>query len=155
AAIGAGHREVVTMHVDGVVGHGEICDTHPHAIALAHRQMIDAGEDTRVKGPEIEVEHLGDLGQKTAGIDAERSQHEHKVAIDAHERWIARMHDEHPHHAHGHLHHLVGVRVVHEGSALGEHELVNECPSRHNVRLGHAPDAIHAARHEHAVPVHG
>ena len=27
------------------------------------------------------------------------------------------VHDEHAHHAHRHLHHLVGVRVVHEGAA--------------------------------------
>ena len=33
------------------------------------------------------------------------------------ERPVARMDDEHAHHAHRHLHHLVGVRVVHESAA--------------------------------------
>jgi hypothetical protein len=41
-------------------------------------RLIDAGEDTRVEGPEIEAEHLDDLGQITARIDAERPEHETK-----------------------------------------------------------------------------
>ena len=65
------------------------------------------------------------------------------------------MHDEKAHHAHRHLHHLVGVRVVHEGAALLQHELVDEGLARLDMRLRQAADAIHAVRQQHAVPVDG
>ena len=67
---------------------------------------------------------------------------------------IARMHHDHAHHAHGHLHHLVGMGVVHEGAALLQLELVDEGLARRDVRLGEAANAVHAVRHEHAVPMH-
>ena len=76
-----------------------------------------------------------------------------KIAIDADELGIAGMHDEHAHHAHRHLHHLVGVRVIHEGPAFLKLEFVDESFSGLDVGLGQAADAIHAARHQHAVPV--
>ena len=56
-------------------------------------------------------------GSDGAGIDGVGAHHEDEVAIDAAEAFVARMHDEHAHHAHAHLHHLVGVRVVHERAA--------------------------------------
>ena len=37
AAVGAGHLEVVAVHVDRMVGHGEVADAHAHPVALAHR----------------------------------------------------------------------------------------------------------------------
>jgi hypothetical protein len=63
------------------------------------------------------------------------------------------MHDEHTHHAHRHLHHLVGVRVVHERAALPELKFVDEGLPRLDVRLRHAADPVHSVRQQHAVPV--
>ena len=65
------------------------------------------------------------------------------------------MHDERAHHPHRHLHHLVGMRVVHEGAAAIEHELVDEGLADGDVRLGQPADAVHAVRQQHAVPMHG
>ncbi len=65
-----------------------------------------------------------------------------------------RVHHEHPHHAHRHLHHFVGMGVVHEGAALLQLELVDEGLARLDMRLGQAADAVHAVRHDHAVPMH-
>ena len=48
AAVGAGHLEVVAVHVDRVVGHGQVAEPDPHLVALAHHQRIDAGEDPAI-----------------------------------------------------------------------------------------------------------
>jgi hypothetical protein len=65
------------------------------------------------------------------------------------------MHDDHAHHAHRHLNHLVGMRMVHERPALLHLELVDKGLAGRDVRLVQAADAVHAARNDHAVPVHG
>ena len=65
------------------------------------------------------------------------------------------MHDEQAHHAHRHLHHLVGMRVVHEGPAVLQLEFVDEGLARRDVRLVQSADAVHAVRHDHAVPMNG
>src|SRR5204863_11728 len=126
ATIGAGHRKAVAVQMDRVIGHGEIADAHAHAIAKPYRQRIDPGEYAAVERPHIKIGHLGDLGQIGAGIDQIGAHDEDEVAVDAVELGVARMHHEYSHHAHGHLHHLVGVRVVHEGAALFQLELVDE-----------------------------
>src|SRR5262249_29183734 len=126
SAIGAGHVNMVAVQVDRVVGHGEIAHAHAHAVAEAYRQRVDSREHAAVPGPHVEVRHFRHLRQVGAGIDEIRAHDEDEVAIDAAELPIARMHDEHAHHAHGHLHHLVGVWVVHECPAAREHEFVDE-----------------------------
>ena len=65
------------------------------------------------------------------------------------------MHDDRAHHAHRHLHHLVRVRVVHESPAFPDREFVDEGLARLDVRLRQSADAIHAVRHQHAVPMDG
>ena len=84
---------------------------------LPHDKRVDAGKDPAVPGPEIELEHGVDLRHIAAGLDVEGVQQEGEVAIDAPEGGVPGMHDEEPHHAHGHLHHFVGMRVVHERAA--------------------------------------
>ena len=66
------------------------------------------------------------FGSDAPGVDVVAAHDEDEVAVDAVQGWIARMHHDHAHHPHGHLHHLVGMGVVHEGAALLEHELVDE-----------------------------
>src|SRR3954464_11408089 len=116
--------------MDRMVGHAEIADAHAHLVAEPDRQWIDAGKYPRIPGPHVEVGHLVDLRQISAGIDAIGAHDEDEVAVHGPKVRIAWMHDDHAHHAHRHLHHLVGVRVVHEGPALPHLELVDEGFSR-------------------------
>ena len=118
-------------------------------------QRVDAGKDTAVPCPEIEIGHGGDLRQIAAGIDVIGAHEEDEIAIDAMQVRIARVHDDRAHHPHRHLHHFVGVRVVHEGAALRGSELVDESLARLDVRLGQPADAVHTVRQQHAVPMDG
>ena len=104
------------MHVDRVVGHRQVSATHPYPVALRHHQGVDVGEDPAIPRPEVEVRHLHDSWDEGARVDVVGGQEEGKVPVNRHERRIARVHDEEAHHAHRHLHHLVRVRVVHEGA---------------------------------------
>ncbi len=47
-----------------------------------------------------------------------------------------------------HLHHLVGMRVVHEAAAAVELELVDEGLAGRDMRLREAANAVHAVRQE-------
>ena len=60
-----------------------------------------------------------------------------------------------PIHAQGHLHHFVGVGVVHVGSILAQREFIRIRLTRLDVRLGQAADAVHAVGQKDAVPVNG
>ena len=68
---------------------------------------------------------------------------------------VLRVDDEKPHHPHRHLRHFVGMRVVHEGPALHEIELVDEGLAGRDAGWVRPVDAVHAARQDHAVPVDG
>ena len=128
AAIRAADRDVVAVQMDGMVGHREIAHSYAHAVSEPHRQRVNAGKYPRVKCPQVEVRHLGDLRQSRAGIKTVSAHDEDEVAIDAAEVRIARMHDEHAHHAHRHLHHLVGVRgalIDHLGAEIRSTSVAN------------------------------
>src|SRR5439155_7049268 len=56
-------------------------------------------------------------------------------------------------HPHADLHHLVEVRVVHEGAGLLERELVLESLPGRDRALVEARDAVHPVRQGDAVPV--
>lgn len=53
SAIGACHLEMITVHMDWMVGHREISEADAHAIALAHDERIDAREDAAIPAPQI------------------------------------------------------------------------------------------------------
>src|SRR5204863_6726680 len=154
STIRATDRKLMTVKVDRVVGHGEVCDAHARTIIQSYWQDIDAGEHAAVPRPHVEIGHLVDLRQIGAGVDEIAAHDEDEVAIDGAEGGIARVHDEHAHHTHRHLHHLVGMRVIHEGPASLQLELVDEGLAGLDVGLGQPADAIHAARHDQAVPGH-
>jgi hypothetical protein len=63
------------------------------------------------------------------------------------------MNDEEPLHAHRHLCHLVGVRVIHLRPMLNERKFVSIGLTRRNVLLRDATDAVHSVRQDEAVPV--
>src|SRR5262249_25811016 len=115
----------------------------------------NAREYPGIPGPHIEVGHLGNLRQIGAGIDQVGAHDEYEVTVDPVELWVQRVDDEHPHHPHCHLHHFIRVRVVHEGPAPPQLELVDEGLAWIDVPLRDAADAVHAVRHRHAVPMDG
>ena len=97
------------------------------------------GKHFAVHGQDVEIRHL--VGVRAGGARLDRPLAEH----DARSRGrpifgagVARVDDEHAHHAHAHLGHLVVVRVVHEGPVLPERELVFERLARLDVRLRQA-----------------
>ena len=153
AAIGAGDFEVVTVHVDRVVGHREVAHADADPVAHADDERIDARERAAVPGPEIEVQHGADLRREAAGIDVVGVDEEDEVAIDPVERGVVRMHHDEAHHAHRHLHHLIRVRVIHEGAGLLHLELVDEGLAGLDLRLIETTHPVHAVGQEDAVPV--
>ncbi|OMP13455.1 hypothetical protein COLO4_01653 [Corchorus olitorius] len=154
AAIGARHFERMAVQMHRVVRHGEVAHADAHAVAQTHGQRVDAGKDAAVPRPHVEVGHLGHARRVGAGVDVVRGEQEDEIAVDAMLRRVFRVHDDKAHHAHRHLHHLVGMRVVHEGAGLLHLELVDEGLAGWNVRLRQAAHAVHAGGQDHAVPVH-
>ena len=63
------------------------------------------------------------------------------------------MRDPEAHHAHRHLHHFIGVRVVHEGAGATRHEFVDVGLARLDLRLIEPADTVHAVRQALTVPV--
>ncbi len=141
--------------MDRVVGHGQVADPDPDPVMLPHYQRVDAGKGAAVPGPQVEVGHLIDPGRGGARFDVVGVQQEHEISVDPHQRRVFRMGNPETHHAHRHLHHFIGMRVVHEGAGAARHELIDEGFARRDSGLGQAGDAIHAIRQTLAVPVHG
>ena len=133
----------------------QVPDPDAHAIADRQTKRVDAGKHAAVAGPEVEVEHRVDPRRRAAGVHVVGVQQEHEVAVDATQVRIARMGDAESHHAHRHLDHLVGVRVVHERARAQRHELVDVGLAGLDLRLGQTADAVHAVREPLAVPVDG
>ncbi len=154
AAIGADHFEHMAVQVNGVVGHGEVAHADAHALAGARHQRGDAGKGAAVPGPEVEVEHGVDLGHARSGIDVVGVDEKGVVAIDRHLPRVFGMDDEQAHRAHGHLHHFVSVRVVHEGAAFAQLEFIDEGLAGRDLRLRQPAHAVHAVGQDEAVPVH-
>ena len=66
---------------------------------------------------------------------------------------LARMRNPQTHHAHGHLRHLIGMRVVHEGARATGREFVHIGLASRNLLLVEAADPIHAVGQALAMPV--
>jgi hypothetical protein len=154
AAVGAGDQELVAVQVDRVVGHRQVAHADAHLVQ-AHHQRVDAGEDAAVPAPQVEVEHGHDLRRVAAGIDVVGVEQEAEVAVDLVDQRVLALgvRDPEAHHAHRHLHHLVGMRVVHEGAGAARHELVDEGLARRDAGLVQAGHAVHAVGQALAVPV--
>ena len=159
ATIGTGDRKTVTMHMNRMISHAEIAKADTHPITQTYWQRVDAGESTTVPGPEIELGHGGGARGHAAGFDVIGIDQKDKItihlAIVCSACRLARMDDEQAHHAHGHLRHLIGMRVIHEGAGAIQHELVDKGLADRNLRLGEATDAIHAVRQHQPMPVNG
>ncbi len=154
-AVGAGHLEFMAVQMDRVVGHGQVADTQAHPLALTRHQRIDAGKHAAIEGPQVEVEHLHDLRRVGAGLDVVGVEQEAVVAVHLTDQRMV-LHgvgDPEPHHAHGHLHHLIGMRVVHEGAGPARDELVDVRLAHRDRRLGQARNAVHAVGQALAMPM--
>ncbi len=83
---------------------------------------------TAVPSPQIEIRHLRDLGCGGTGLDVVRTEQEAEVSLHLVDQRVLglRVCDPEAHHAHSHLHHLIAVRVVHEGAGAACHELVDK-----------------------------
>ena len=154
-AIGAGHLELVAMHMNRVVGHGQVAHAQAHPVVVPHHQRVNPREDPAVEGPQIEVEHLHDLRRVGAGLDVVGAEQEAEVAVHLVDQRMVFLGvgDPEAHHAHGHLHHLVGMGVIHKGAGAAGDELVNEGFAHRDRRLVQPCHAVHAIGQALAVPV--
>ena len=154
-AVRAGHLELVAVQVDGVVGHGQVADAHPHPVVQADVQCIDPREDPAVPAPQVEIEHGHDPRGVAARLDVIGVEQEDKIPVHRGDQRVVLPRVGHPgaHHAHGHLGHLVGVGVVHEGAGPARREFVDKGLARPDRRLGEAGDAVHAVGQPLPVPV--
>ena len=86
------------------------------------------GKDAAVPRPQVEVEHRHDLRREAARIDVVGVEQEAEIAVDRIDLRMlrSRMRDPEAHHAHRHLRHLIGVRVIHERARAPRDELVDE-----------------------------
>ena len=146
AAVRARHFKIITMHVNGMVGHGQIAYPDADFVVFADDQRVDAGEHPAVPAPEIKVRHCHDFWHVGAGSYVVGVEQKHKIAVNAHEGWVFGMHDEHSHHAHRHLHHFIGVRMIHKRTALHEIKLVDKRHAGFDLGMREAAYAIHAGR---------
>ena len=48
AAIGTAHRELMTVQVNRMIGHGQIADADTNFVILSDDQRVDAGKDAAV-----------------------------------------------------------------------------------------------------------
>src|SRR5882762_1823603 len=155
SAVRAGDLEVRTVHMDGVVRHCEIADADANTVARARYQRVDAGKDAAVPRPQVEVRHFACAWRGRTGLDVVTRHDEHEVAVYLELADVLGMNDEEPHHSHRHLHHFIGVRVVHVGTRPWQHELVDESLAGLDVWLRKSAHTVHAVGKQHAVPVHG
>ena len=145
------------MDVDRVVGHGQVAHTHPHPIVQARHQRADARKHPAVPTPDVLVQHGVHIGRFSPRCDVERTQQKGVVAVHLgnHRVLSLGVGDPQPHHAHGHLRHLVGVRVVHEGTWPACYKLIHKGLAHRDLFLVQATHAVHAIGQALAVPVDG
>src|SRR6266545_7847219 len=117
APVGSRDLELVAVQMDRMARHAEVSDPDPDAVALPDDQRIDAGEDAAVERPDVEIEHGRRVRRVSPRVDVPAVHEERKIPVHPPEVGVFRMDDEKPHHAHRHLHHLVGVRVIHVRSS--------------------------------------
>ena len=118
ATVCACHLELMTVEMDGVVSHGQVAYADAYPVALLGHHGCDGREGTAVERPDVEVRHLVDARRHGARLYRVGAQQESVVTLNLINQGVLAfgMGDPQPHHAHGHLHHFVGVRVVHEGA---------------------------------------
>nr|ABZ07606.1 hypothetical protein ALOHA_HF4000ANIW137K11ctg4g7 [uncultured marine microorganism HF4000_ANIW137K11] len=153
AAVSPRHGKLVAVQVDGMVGHAEVADADTHPLVQPSHHGGDTWKHAAVESPEIVLQHGRHLGRVTAGVDIIGVDEEDIVPVHAHEIGVFRVRDPEPHHAHGHLHHFVGVRMVHKGAGTLGLELIDKGLAGRDRRLREAAHAVHAVGQALPVPV--
>ena len=156
-AVAAGDLELMPVQVDRVVGHGQVTHPQAHPVAEPDVERVDAGESPAVPGPQVEIQHGVDLGGAGTGLDVVGIEQKAEVAVHLADQRVGCFRVGHPeaHHAHGHLRHLIGMRVVHEGAGSARHKLVDKGLADRYLRLRQAAHAVHAVGQALAVPMDG
>ena len=133
------------MQVNRVIGHGQIADADAHLVVQSHVQAVDTRKDTAVPRPQVLIEHGHDLGRIAAGVNVIGVEQEAKITLHVVNQWMFGLGvcDPKTHHAHGHLCHFVGVRVVHERAGAACHELVHKGLTGLNGGLIEPRHAVH------------
>ncbi len=145
-SIRARNLEIITVHMDRVIGHRQVTKTNTDLFTFATHEMVQPWKNPTIPAPDIKIEHRIDFGYIRTRRNIKCIDQKNKVAINTHEIWVFWMNHKKAHHAHGHLHHFIGMRVVHERAALLELELIDERLAGFDMRLCQSTDAIHAAR---------
>jgi hypothetical protein len=91
-------------------------------------ERVDAGEDAAVPAPQVEVQHRHDLGRVAARVDVVGVEQKAEVPVHLIDQRVLGfgMRDPEAHHAHGHLRHLIRVRVIHEGAGTACDKLIDK-----------------------------
>src|SRR5207245_2633600 len=114
AAIRTNDPEAVAVEMDRVGIHtAEIPDTDPNALPASNYERVRAGEHSAIESQKVEVRHHRGIRCRGAGLHEPLREHDCEIAAHAGFLRPPRMDNEEAHHSHGHLHHLVKVRVVH------------------------------------------
>ena len=127
-AVCSGDHELMAVNVNGMVGHGEVAETHPHLVVLADDERINTWEDTAIPSPKIEVDHGHNLRGVGARIDIVGVQQDTEVTIYlVNQRMFGLgMGDPKSHHAHRHLRHFIGMGVVHKRARAPRHKFIDK-----------------------------
>ena len=154
-AIGAAHDKLMTVQMNGMIGHGEITDTNTYLVILSNHQRIDAWEYTAIPRPEVEIQHGHDLGCIRTWINIVGIKQENEIAVNlVYQRMFSLgMCNPEPHHAHCHLRHFIRMGVIHESAGAARDKFINKSFTRRNRGLIQACHAIHAVRQALPMPV--
>ena len=159
-AVSACDQKFMAVQMNRMVRHGQVAKADAHLVVVTHVQRVDARKDAAVPRPQIEVQHGHDFGRHAAGLYVVGVEQKNEVAVHAVNQWMLAVfvelgvRDPKAHHAHGHLRHFVGVRVVHEGAGTARLKFVDKSFAHRNRRLVQARHAVHAIGQALAVPMH-
>src|SRR5205823_1773052 len=143
----------MTMKMDRMTIHAQISEANSNTLVQLHDERISAWPDATVKCEEVEIGHDVRIRRRGARFDEPFLQEYAKVPIDPGLVSILRMNDKKSLHAHRHLNHFVGMRMVHLHAMLLERELISIGFSGRNVLLRQAANAIHSIRQNEPMPM--
>src|SRR5207244_12922580 len=135
AAICPNDPKPMTMKMDWMTIHAQISETDSNALVQLHDQRIGTRPNATVKSEQVEIRHDVRIWRRCARFDEPFLQKNAEVAIDRRLVSVFRMNDNKYLHSHRHLHHFVGMRMVHLHAMLLQRELVSVSFSGRNMLL--------------------
>jgi len=154
-----GDAELVAVQMDGVVIHRrEVSKADANALAFLDDQRRGGRVGFAVYGENIKFDHFNRIWAGRARIDSPFREQQAEITINTGAllfRGIARMDDEHAHHAQALLGHLVEMGVVHVGAGRLKDKFIFKGLAGGDRLLSQAIDPIHSVGKAQAVPVNG